>query len=214
MIAEEYGHTETNNHPKTNCYYYITGDIFNERDYVIVIYGSGEMPNFDANDGDGFSSNGRPVWYDYLRYTKKIIVAEGITTIGSYAFYHPDAQQEAEFVIPDSLKIIESYGIGVPTNNLHVGKNLEQIKVYGIDYSKVRGSIYLPKTLDLIGTIPWGTELFYEGTLEEFYKINTVAWYQVISLEDYLDMFTDNEKSMFFLYIHAKDMNDRHQYWR
>ena len=39
VIAEEYGHTESNNHPKTNCYYYITGDIFNERDYVIVIYG-------------------------------------------------------------------------------------------------------------------------------------------------------------------------------
>ena len=205
--AKKYGHTESNisDYPKTNCYYYITGDIFNDRDYVIVIYGSGEMPNFDVEDS-------RPVWFDYLERAKKVIVAEGVTTIGSFAFYNPYAEQEVEFVLPDSLEIIECYGIGVPTNNLHVGKNLEQIREEGIDYSKVRGTIYLPKTLNLIGKLAWDKEFCYEGTLEEFYKINTVFWGEVVSMEDFLNRCTDRKRV--FLYINAEDINDKHQFWR
>ena len=147
-----------------------------------------------------------------LERAKKVIVAEGITTIGSFAFYNPYAEQEVEFVLPDSLKIIECYGIGVPTNNLHVGKNLEQIREEGIDYSKVRGTIYLPKTLNLIGKLAWDKEFCYEGTLEEFYKINTVFWGEVVSMEDFLNRYTDRKRV--FLYINAEDINDKHQFWR
>lgn len=205
--VERHGNVEENNHPTTNCYYYITGDLVNDRDYEIVIYGSGEMPHYNS----GWL--GSPVWFDYLHKTKSIIVAEGITTIGSYAFYCEDAEQTVTFTLPETLEIVHSYGIGVPTKDLYMGSTLRQIKPYAIAYNKVKGSIYLPKTLTLLGNIPLGKKLLYEGSLEDFMNIDTVAWQAVTSMGSQIIAMSEANKSMFWLYVNASDRYDDAVYW-
>ena len=48
-------------------------------DGVLIISGTGAMANY---------KNGTAPWYELTKFIKNIIVSEGVTTIGSYAFYN------------------------------------------------------------------------------------------------------------------------------
>ena len=56
-----------------------------------------------------YSSSTKPSWYKYKDLIKEIAIEEGITTIGSYAFY--DLPIVESIVIPASVDIIGSYGV-------------------------------------------------------------------------------------------------------
>ena len=161
--------------------YYVTGDIENYRNFEIVVYGNGEMPNF--------SRNSKPLWYDYLPHTVKIRIESGITSIGNYAFYYPSSTTTCNFIMSDTVKTIKSYSISLKIRNLSLGNGVETVESNGIGDID---SIYIPKSvknlyLDILGNETY----FYEGSLEEFYQIKMYVYNRVITVEDLLAMLDD-----------------------
>ena len=65
---------------------------------TLVISGTGDMPDFELN---------AMPWYAYQSSIKKVIVKEGVTSIGGRAFY--DCTNITEVSLPDSLRAIGSY---------------------------------------------------------------------------------------------------------
>ena len=49
-------------------------------DHVLTISGTGEMPNY--------TSSAQAPWYSYRSQIESIIVGDGITALGDYAFYY------------------------------------------------------------------------------------------------------------------------------
>ncbi len=64
---------------------------------LLEISGSGEMYNYSLVDNEA-------PWISYKKYIKKVIVSEGITSIGNYAF--DNCNQMAEISLPSTLKSI------------------------------------------------------------------------------------------------------------
>ena len=86
----------------------------------LTISGSGPMTDF--------KNLGAP-WYPYINSIKKIVIGEGITTVGSYAFVR--CKIATEVVLPDSLR---------------------EIHTYGFDNCRALKYITLPNSLVMIGT--------------------------------------------------------------
>lgn len=70
-----------------------------EKNGTLTITGTGRMPDFP--------NIGAP-WYPYIDSIKKIVLGEGITTVGSYAFVR--CKNAASVVFPSTLKEIHTYG--------------------------------------------------------------------------------------------------------
>ena len=66
---------------------------------VLNITGTGEMYNFDPTF--------LPPWLSYCSCITEINIADGITSIGGYAFCH--CSSLTEIILPDSIKTIEEF---------------------------------------------------------------------------------------------------------
>lgn len=185
--------------------YYVTGDIVNSRNYEIVIFGNGNMPDFSASS--------RPVWQEYLLSAKKIVIADGVTTIGSYAFYEPQSSQKVEYSISDTVKTVKPYALGMKTTSITLGKSVTRIEDRGIVYQNVSGSVYLPSPLTYMGELAGNVTYFYEGSLQELYAISTNVRNQICTVQDAMSEW-DNPGSVFSFYVNAESITDRSDYWR
>lgn len=67
--------------------------------YTLVIYGSGDMADFD--------NESTKAWHSYDRIIKTVIIEEGVTSISSFAFQNCTALENVE--IADSVTSIDSY---------------------------------------------------------------------------------------------------------
>lgn len=167
--------------------YYVTGkvsaanDFLQESDFHIIIYGQGAMPDF--------ASNNYPMWHDYLSEATKITIAEGITTIGSYAFNYPNGRTQITVDMADSVKTIKANSIRLNMKSIVLGKGVERIED-NITGKNMTG-IYIPRTLKYFGGLgnSWNinTTIFYEGTKEEFLKITTKRYNQTVTVKTILD---------------------------
>jgi len=72
-----------------------------EADGTLRISGTGELPNYEKTEN-------RAPWYDYRKSVKAIVVEDGITRIGRYAFYQCRA---TSIDIAHSVKFIGQYFI-------------------------------------------------------------------------------------------------------
>ena len=70
-----------------------------EKNGTLTITGTGRMPDFP--------NIGAP-WYPYIDSITKIVLSEGITTVGSYAFVR--CKNAASVVFPSTLREIHTYG--------------------------------------------------------------------------------------------------------
>ena len=184
--------------------YYVTGDIENYINFEIVIYGNGEMPNF--------SQNSLPLWYDYLPYTVKIRIENGVTSIGKYAFYYPSSKTSCNFIMSDTVKTVRSNSISLKIKNLTLGNGVETVESNGIGNID---SIYIPRSVKNLYLDALGNETyFYEGSLEEFYQIKMYVYNRAIKVKDYIAMLDDNFISNIHIYVQAKNISDRSHYWR
>ena len=184
--------------------YYVTGDLENHKDFEIVIYGNGEMPNF--------SKTSLPLWYDYLPQTVKIRIENGVTTIGKYAFYYPSSVTSCNFIMSDTVKTIKSNAISLKIRNLTLGNGVETVESNGIGNID---SIYIPRSvknlyLDVLGNETY----FYEGSLDEFYQIQMYVYNRTIMVKDFIATLDDNFISNIHVYLQAKNISDRSHYWR
>ncbi len=68
-------------------------------DGTMTISGSGSMPDYE--------SYRNPPWNDYKKYINKLVIAEGVTTVGTYAFRQ--CQYLMEIELPSTLKSIGNY---------------------------------------------------------------------------------------------------------
>ena len=184
--------------------YYVTGDRENYKNFEIVIYGSGDMPNF--------SQTNLPLWYDYLNKAVKITIEYGITSIGKYAFYCPSSTTSCNFVMSDTVKTINSNAIYLKINNLVLGNGVETVESDGI---AGMNSIYIPKSVKRLYIEGLGNEVyFYEGSLNEFYQIQLYVYNRAITVEEFIGMLDESFISNIHIYVHAKNILDRSNYWR
>ena len=70
---------------------------------LLLVEGEGAMDDYSSS----YPYLNRAPWYDYRDQITRLIVGEGITNIGSYAFYDLDQMRFAD--LPDSLETIEDH---------------------------------------------------------------------------------------------------------
>ena len=184
--------------------YYVTGNMENYSNFEIVVYGTGDMPNF--------SKTNCPMWQDYLHYAVKVSVKEGITSIGKYAFYDPESITNCTFKMADTVKTIKTGAIYLKINNLALGNGVESVENGAIGDIN---SIYIPKSVKKLYLDCLGNETyFYEGTLEEFYQIKLYVYNRSITVKEYISTLDANILSNIHVYVQAKSITDRSNYWR
>lgn len=113
------------------------------QDGELVIFGEGEMENYS-----GFS---KTPWYQYRKYITKIIVEDGITYIGKYAFSYMDKVKTVE--LPDSLKEIgqDAFHYSDEIESIEFGKNLTDINGHAFNGCDKLTSITIPDNVEFIG---------------------------------------------------------------
>lgn len=108
-----------------NLTYTITGDDTNG--YTLTISGTGEMKNYQIYPQEDFNKIYAAPWYH--KKINRVIIEEGVTSIGKYAFYF--GKITGNLVLPNSIETIEEYAF------------------YGCD--KLSGELVLPNNLKTIG---------------------------------------------------------------
>ena len=114
-------------------------------DGTLTISGKGAMQDYEDNNSD-------PLWYVYESSIRKVIVEEGVTTIGSKAF-HDYYHNLEEVVLPSTLKEIHYgafYKCPVLTTVL-LNEGLESIGNHAFYGCSSLENIDLPKSLKTIG---------------------------------------------------------------
>lgn len=115
--AEE-GSTEEDSEEET----IVEGDgfIYNKETCLLTITGSGEMDNFS------WWNDSYAPWSGYAKEAKKVIISDGITSIGDYAFEDFIALKEAE--IPNSVKRLGMHSFsGSALSELNIPASVEII---------------------------------------------------------------------------------------
>lgn len=184
--------------------YYVTGDPYFGKNYRIVVYGSGEMADFERE--------GAP-WQDYLYEAVEITVGEGITSIGAYSFYCPEPRAVCDFVMSDTVKIIKSSAISLKLRSMILGEGVEEI---GYNRFDTAHAIYIPKSVKKIDieVLLSVDEWFYEGTLEEFFEIQTLSYGTYITMRECMEEWDESFRSGFYIYMEADDIWDKSKEWR
>ena len=105
---------------------------------VLTVYGTGAMKNYAAK-------NGMP-WYDYADQIRSVVIEEGVTSIGDYAFYGMDIQS---IQIPDSVTTIGEYAFknAAKLDNVVLPKNLTKLGQSAFYACTSLSSIEIPASL-------------------------------------------------------------------
>lgn len=179
--------------------YYVTGIVGGN--FEIVVYGNGAMPNFSKTD--------LPMWNEYLQDARKITVADGITTIGSYAFFCPDNSHSVQVTMADSVKTIKAHGLNLKLAALTLGAGVERLEDFAIGKTP---SIYWPKVLRYVADSSFGSiPIYYEGTADQFYAISLHTGTKTETVKAYLERIkaeNDWMLSSFSFYVNAKNITD------
>ncbi len=105
----------------------------------LVVYGSGDMKNYSAESA--------PSWSPYQNYIKNVIISDGVTSVGAYAFYNISGykyQKLTTVTMSSSVETIGSYafrgckalttviGAGVETIGDYAFRNCEKLSVFNL----------------------------------------------------------------------------------
>lgn len=120
----------------TNTYYsYNSG--------VLTISGTGAMPNYSL-------SNETIPWYDYRDVINKVVIEEGVTTVGSYCFYYCGA---SEYALPSTLRTIGDNSIANNQNlvSIDIPFGTKTIGQYAFFNCTKLKNVSLPLSVTTIG---------------------------------------------------------------
>lgn len=114
---------------------------------ILTISGTGKMP--DYSDGNGEMTT-RP-WEDKLEEIEEIVVEEGITRIGDYAFY--GMKRVVDVTVPASLESIgkEAFRRCITVNDIVLGDKLKEIEDGAFGNCNSLYEVYLPSTVKTVG---------------------------------------------------------------
>ena len=98
---------------------------YDEETATLTIFGKGSMGNYNLND--------RP-WEEYEREIKKVIIEDGITTVGKNAFRECYALES--IVIPDSVTLIGDYSFEMCNSltSITLSDNINTIGMYAFQH--------------------------------------------------------------------------------
>ena len=116
--------------------------IFDIETYTLTISGTGDM--------DNYLSNYHP-WMDYENEIKKIVVEDGVTSIGAYAFYNYSWVTEVD--LPDTLVKIGDYALyGCSMTSIELADTLTTIGECAFKNCDDLTEIIIPEGITEIGT--------------------------------------------------------------
>ena len=178
--------------------------------YHLVVTGNGAMTDFQAE-------RILPGWYSCLEYVDKITVGGNLTSITQGAFDLPDSKK-VEFEISGAVKTIHNNAINMKISTLVLGENVKTIKgnlCAGVNLEKA----YLPKSLtsyrgfsaDMLGN----SEIYYEGSVEDFLKIKIDDYSDMVTVKDYIIKHYPSDATAVkwsYLYMNASKLGDKHEY--
>ena len=123
-------------------------------DGVLTITGTGAMQNYSSAD--------HAPWYTYRAQVKKIVVEDGITTIGEYAFAEMNAVTSV--TLPEGIEEIPLYAF----------YNCSALRTIDLP---VVGKTVLADTVGFIRHLPHDLVAAFKGTLEETAQADcSAAW--------------------------------------
>lgn len=187
---------------------------------TLTISGEGEMYdyNYDVRDGKGYTNT---PWCDKISLIKRVIIGEGVTKIGNYAFRDSKNLTDVTFpnslielgkgaffftnlskvVIPDSVTIIGPFCFSgcFELNEVQMGKNIEYIGKESFRSTKLT-TITLPQSLNYIGEAAFNMSnlntIYYEGSIKQWNNINKAnAWdYNYLGIE-YVIKYKESENN-------------------
>ena len=110
---------------------------------TLVISGSGAMK--------GYTSSSRPTWNTYAASIRKVIIGDGVTEIGKFAFYND--KYITDVVIGNGVKIIreKAFQAAAVLKNVSWGTAIEVIEKNAFNNCKVLTDIILPDTTKTVG---------------------------------------------------------------
>ncbi len=111
-------------------------------DNVLVISGTGDMKDYEYA--------GTP-WYNYSNDIKEIIIEDGVTSIGVYAFYY--CQKLTSVTIPDSVKTIGNYAFMTcfTLESVVIPDGVTSIGLYAFSNCRSLSSVTLPDSIIYLG---------------------------------------------------------------
>ncbi len=106
---------------------------------TLTLSGEGDMMDYTAEN--------RPPWYERKSLYTSVIVEEGITSIGDYAFADNLVLVSAK--IPNSVTRVGDYGFHhcIKLTEMHFSDNVKEIGIYALADCNSLKSVTLPKTL-------------------------------------------------------------------
>lgn len=160
---------------------------------TMTISGTGDMDSFQV-----YSPYIVP-WADYRDSVKELVIEEGVTKIGSYAFQ--DFENISQIVIPDSVQIIEYYafascggletiviGDGVQiieqsafyyctsVSAIQFGNSVEQIGASAFYNCANVSKIDLPESVKFIASGAFSKTIWFDAQTEEIVVIGNIAY--------------------------------------
>ncbi|MCL1932714.1 MAG: leucine-rich repeat domain-containing protein, partial [Candidatus Azobacteroides sp.] len=110
---------------------------------TLTISGNGAMPDY--------SPGGLP-WYNYQSNIKTVILSNGVTSIGNYAFY--SCSNLTSITIPNSVRSIGSYAFYYCPNltSISIPSGVTSIGSYAFFYCSNLTSITIPSSVTNIGS--------------------------------------------------------------
>ena len=140
-------------HGKCGDYLY-----WNITDNTLTIFGTGAMWNYD-ND-----SNKAP-WREYSSILKTLVLEEGMTSIGKYAFYSCNGFTE-NLIIPNSVTSIGYVAFNTCkfTGSLTIPNNVTSIGDYAFTSCNFRGSLTIGNSVTSIGRNAF-SQCYFTGSL-------------------------------------------------
>lgn len=164
-------------------------------DVTWTLYGSGLMNITGSGDMEAFSSTSNIPWYNCANYISSVVIDEGVTSVGSRAFYNctnlkqvdlPESiltigarafykcSSLSEIEIPQGVSIINSYTFYDCTNlrKVTLNENITSIKDRAFSGCESLGSITIPNK-----TTFFGYYAFYNcENLSKVYISDIEAW--------------------------------------
>ena len=110
--------------------------------YTLTISGTGNMYDY--------KSNNRP-WGSYEDSIKVVVVEDGVTSIGTRAFYH--CEKLITVTLPDSITLIGEYAFREckKLKNINIPNNVKEINPHTFTFCESITNITIPNNVTIIG---------------------------------------------------------------
>ena len=126
---------------------------------TLTISGTGSMA--------GYTSKNPAPWYDSRASIQCVVMEDGVTTIGDYAFW--GCSSLTSITIPEGVTTIENYAfIGCKSlTNLKLPNSLESINYYSLAECSNLGDLVIPEGATSIGSYAFYSSYFNSITLPD-----------------------------------------------